>query len=483
MFNFAILKLNKGIITTYVLVFGFIFLIMFAGVLNFILIQLKLANQKISWNESLEIAEAGINYYHWCLNNEVSQNCLIEKEYQDPTGNPIGKFSLQIDTSSNCGLTTSQKIISTGWTYKYPDIKRKISVFYGRESVAKYSYILNSNVWVGQDHLIRGPYQSNGGIRFDGQNLSIVSSSQEEWICTSSFGCGPKGFPSQGNGLGQCPEQCRWGENKECICPGVFTTANGNSDLFSFPTPQFDFNGITVDLAQMKNIALNSGIYLPPSNTINSQAKGYHLIFKDNGTVEARIITGLSASYAYSLEEGWHYDYFSISSEYLYNTYIIPTACSAIFVEDNLWPEGIIKGKVTLASADLIHPNQDTNVILQANIDYSANNGLDGLTLIGEKNVLIGPDSPDQMKLKGIFISQKGRFSRNLYFWNIKEKLEIFGSIVSNGRVGTQWISGSQIISGYRNRETYTDPYLLYSPPVFTPFLKPEYKIVSWEEI
>jgi len=473
---------NKGIITTYVLVFGAVFLIMLAGLLGFILFQLRLTNQRLSWNEALQIAEAGINYYHWCLNNEISQNCLTEKEYQDATGNPIGKFSLQIDNSSNCGLITSQKIDSIGWTYKYPDIKRKISVFYGRESIAKYSYILNDNVWVSSDHEVRGPYHSNGGIRMDGENQSIVSSAKEEWICTSSFGCGPKGFPSHGQGLGQCPEQCRWGENKECICPGVFTTANGNPDLFSFPVPSFDFAGITIDLAQMKNTAISSGIYLPPSTDINPNGKGYHLIFKNDGTLEVRIITGLSSTFAYSLEEGWHNDYFTITSEYLYNTYTIPLACSVVFVEDNLWPEGIIKGKVTVASANLINSTLDTDIVLQANIDYSVKDGSDGLTLIAERNILIGPDSPNQMELRGIFTAQKGRFSRNHYLRNIKEKLEIYGSIISNGRVGTQWISGSQIVSGYRKRETFIDPYLLYNPPVFTPFVNSQFKIVNWEE-
>lgn len=475
---------SSGVITSYVLVFGAIFLLLLSGLLSFILLQLRQANQRVSWNESFEIAEAGVNYYRWCLNNEVEQNCLIEKEYQDSNGNSIGKFSLQIDSTINCGKRISQKITSTGWTSKFPNIKRKIQITYGRESAAKYSYILNDNVWVGEDHIIRGPFHSNGGIRFDGTNQSIVSSAVESWVCTKSFGCGPVGLPGRGLGLGVCPTDRCQVINQQCVCPGVFTnTYNPNEDLFSFPIPLFDFNAITVDLAQMKSTAQSSGIYLPPSNTINSQGKGYHLIFKNNGTVEVRIITSLSPTYAYSIEEGWHYDYFTITSEQVYNTYNIPSTCSAIFIEDNLWPEGEVKGKIAIASANLINPTLDTDVILQANIDYSVKDGSDGLTLIGERNVLIGPNSPNQMILRGIFVAQKGRFSRNHYPWNIREKLEIYGSIVSNGRVGTKWISGSQIVSGYLKRETYVDPYLLYSPPVFTPFVSSQYKIVSWEEL
>jgi len=464
---------KRGIIITYVLVFGAIFLILLGGLLGFTLLQLRISAQKVAWNESLHIAEAGVNYYRWCLNNEVSQNCLTEKDYFDPAGNPIGKFSLQITPTISCGEMVQREIISTGWTDKFPQLKRKVSVLYARTSVAKYSYILNNNVWIGEDHEIRGPYHSNGGIRMDGENQSLVTSAKENWVCTSSFGCSP------------CPTAngC-WVEGANCVCPGVFTTTqNSNPDLFSFPIPPFDFTGITIDLAQMKSSAQSAGIYLPPSVDINPQGKGYHLKFKNNGTFETWLITGLSPTYAYSIEEGWHYDYFTITSEYLYNTHTIPSACSAIFIEDNIWPEGIVKGKVTVASANLINPNLDTDVILAANIDYSVKDGSDGFALIGERNVLIGPQSPNQMELRGIFVAQKGRFSRNHYPDNIREKLEIYGSIISSGRVGTKWISGSQIVSGYLKRESYFDSNLVYSSPPFVPYISPDFVIVNWEEI
>jgi len=136
---------KKGIITTLVLVFGAIFLILLGGLLGFILLQLRQASQKVAWNESLHIAEAGVNYYRWCLNNDVEQTCQTEKDYFDPAGNPIGHFSLQISSTVSCGETVQKKIISEGWTNKFPQVKRKISVLYARTSVAKYSYILNDN--------------------------------------------------------------------------------------------------------------------------------------------------------------------------------------------------------------------------------------------------------------------------------------------------------------------------------------------------
>jgi len=478
--------MNKGIITTYVLVFGAIFLIMLAGLLGFILLQLRQSDQKVAWNESLEIAEAGVNYYRWCLNNGVEVNCQLQKDYFDPAGNKIGKFSLEITSTQACGQTIQKKIIATGQTDKFPNIKRKMSVLYARTSVAKYSYILNDNVWVGEDHEIRGPYHSNGGIRMDGENQSLVTSSKQEWVCTASFGCGPKGFPGKGWGLGQCGDPCHL-EDKQCICPGVFTTTNNsNPDLFSFPVPPFDFTGLTVDLAQIKTLTqpYPQKYYWPPVTNLDSNGRGYHLKFLNDGKFEVWIITGLSPTYTYSLEENWHYDYFTITNEYRYgNPISIDPSCSLIFFEDNLWPEGEVKGKVTVASANLINPNLDTDVVLPGNINYTVLDGSDGLTLIGERNVLIGPQSPNQMELRGIFVAQKGRFSRNHYPNNIREKLEIYGSIISNGRVGTQWISGSQVVSGYLKRESYFDSNLVYDPPLFTPFIEPEFRILNWEEL
>ncbi|MCX6764659.1 MAG: hypothetical protein NTU58_03055 [Candidatus Nealsonbacteria bacterium] len=468
-------KNKKGTIITYVLVFGAIFLVLIGGLLGFILLQLRQTSQKVAWNEALSIAEAGINYYRWCINNGIEQDCLNqgEKDYFDPEGNKVGKFFLQVTSTISCGQDVKKDIVSTGWTNDFPNVKRKIGVLYGRPSVAQYSYILNTNVWIGDDHEIRGPYHSNGGIRMDGTNQSTIYSAQTEWACTDSFGCS------------SCPTShgCRV-EGSNCICPGVLTTtANSNPNLFSFPVTSFDFNGITIDLAQMKSVAQTSGIYLPPSTTTNPLGKGYHIKFKNNGTFEAWIITQLSSTYAYSLEEDWHYDYFTIANEYLYNTYVIPSACSAIFVEDNIWPEGTTTGKVTIASANLITPGIDTDAVLLNNIDYVHTDGSDGFSLIGERNILISPQSPNNMTLRGIFIAQKGRFGRNHYPNNFRNNLEIYGSVVSNGRVGTQWTSGGTIVSGYSKRESYFDPDLIYNPSPFVPHVDSDFKIIDWKEV
>jgi hypothetical protein len=456
--------MQKGIITSYVLVFGAIFLLILGSTLGFILLQLKQSAQRAAWAESLNVAEAGLNYYRWCLNNEVEGSCSTQKEYTDPAGNPIGKFSLEVSSQTQCGETSRKEITSSGWTYDFPAVARKVKAIYARESVAEYAYLLNDNVWAGADREIRGLYHSNGGIRMDGENQSLVTSAKETWLCTESFGCDP-------------PEEK----------PGVFTTTdNSNPDLFNFPVTPFDFTGITIDLAEIKSLTepYPEQYYWPKVTNIDPEGKGYHVIFNQGGSFDVWIITELEPTYAYSLEEGWHYDYFEIKNEYQYKGPItIDPGCSVIFFEENIWPEGEVKGRVTVASANLIDPNEDTDVILPGNINYTVLDGSDGLGLIGERNILISPDSPDQMELRGIFVAQKGHFGRNLYWGNIKESLEINGSIVSNGRVGTKWSSGGQIVSGYLKRENYIDSNLIYNPPPFVPYTTSDFELIGWEEL
>lgn len=469
------LRKRKSIIVILILIFGSAFLLMVSGLLGLLSLQLKQASQKVSWYESLEIAEAGVNYYRWCLNNGIEDQCLGDKDFYDLEGELLGSFSITSTSTESCGQTISKTIISTGRTDDFPNLERQIGVLYGRASVAKYAYLINDNVWAGSDKEIRGLYHSNGGIRMDGENQSLVTSGEEEWVCTSSFGCDT------------CPinDGCYLDE-EICYCPGVFTTTeNSNSDLFSYPGDYFDFSGITMDLAEIKSVAqaYTDGIYLPPSVDINSDAKGYHVIFKNNGTFDVYIITDLDRYYGFNNEEGWHYDYFGINNEYLYNNYPIESSCSLVFLEDDVWIEGEIKGKITLVSANIINPNKDTNIILYNSINYVGLDGSDGLLALGENNVLISPTAPDIMELRGIFLAQKGRFGVNHYSWNIKNSLEIYGSIISNGRVGTQWTSGSSIISGFSIRENYFDTNMIYNPPPFVPYSEYDFRIINWEEL
>jgi len=468
MFKYLNISHNNGSIILLVVIFGGIFTILFAGTFGFIFTQHKFQKSKIENERAFQIAEAGVNYYRWFLSHypdDLTDGTGVsgpyEHEYFDPEGSAIGKFSLEISGVSQCGATTAIDIISTGWTYVEPDIKRVVMARYSRPSVAEYAYLLNANVWAGSDREIKGRYHSNGGIRMDGENDSLVTSAKDTWNCTPSFGCSDPY------------------EEKS----GVFGAGGGGEKgLWKYPVETTDFNGLSLDFSQMKNLAQTHGIYLGP------QSDGYHVIFKNDGTFDVYVVTDVSAVRGYSMEEGWHWDYHVIDDEYFQQNYSIPGGCGLIFVEDTLWIEGTVKGKASIVAADLINPGVDPTTILNNNINYSVLDGSDGLLVAAEQDVLIPLYSPDQMELHGIFLAQKGHFGRNHYSsssygsYRKRDKLEMYGSVVSNGRVGTKWTSGGIFVSGYENRENVYDRKLMTAPPPLTPFSDDEFRFIEWTE-
>jgi hypothetical protein len=265
---------NNGSIILLVVIFGGIFLVLFGGTFGFIFTQHKFQVSKIEREKAMEIAEAGVNYYRWFLahypddlTDGTGEPGPYEHEYYDPEGGAIGKFSLEIGGVGQCGSLSAVDISSTGWTYKEPSFKRQVKVRYARPSVAEYAYIINDNVWAGADREIKGKYHANGGIRMDGENDSLVTSAKETWLCTESFGCDP-------------PEEK----------PGVFGDGEGGElGLWKFPVEQVDFTGLSLDLAQMKNLAQTDGLYFGPRD------RGYHVIFRNDGTFDIYRVTSVGA--------------------------------------------------------------------------------------------------------------------------------------------------------------------------------------------
>lgn len=488
-------KNQKGSIIALVLVFGGGALLVLGGLLGFILVQSRQSLQKVAWENSLNLAEAGINYYRWHLNHDSSDvqdgqsSCCAnqpcdscgpyEHSYYDATGKLVGYFFLEITPREICGEILGVYVSSTGYTDKFPAYKRKVRAKYASTSVAEYSYLLNDNVWAGGDRQIYGKYFSNGGIIMDGTHNSIVSSASPTWTCTSSFGCS----------YSACPDGC-YRSGFDCTCDGVIGDSP-NKDLWQFPVPPFDFDGLTHDLSQMKTLAANKGKYFPPSTDLDSEGQGYHLILKSDGKFDINIITSLGSVRGFSVEEQWHDDYHIIQTESPYQTDVsLPADCGLIFTEDNLWVEGTVKGRVTVASANLIDQFKDTGVVLNNNLTYTDLGGDDSLALIAEKDVLIPLYSPNDMVTQGVFVSQKGRsLSRNHYDCSKypedckKNTLTLYGSVVSNGRVGTRWVLGPTWISGYNQRYDYFDQKLATNPPPLLPYVSEDLEMISWEEV
>ena len=463
---------QAGYFVVLVLVFGAIFLTLISSLVGFIFVEQRVGLAKENREKALQIAEAGLDYYKWFLahfpNDTTDGTGTVGPyvhQYDDPEGGAIGSFSLDVTGNEQCGVLSSVDIASTGTSDADPSFKRTVSGRYARPSVAEYAYILNSNVWAGSDRVILGPYHSNGGIRMDGTNNSLVTSAIQNWSCTSSFGCSPT-------------------ETVE----GVFGDVTGSA-LWQFPVASVDFVGITTDLVAIKDLAQSFGLYFEPT------ARGKRIVFLPDGTIDAYIVNAVGSVWGYDSTDGWNRDYHIITNDTFIGNFPVPSDCRLIFVESDVWLEGTIRDSVTIASANLIQPNVDTTIILNGDITYVSSDGSSGLTAIAEEDVLIPLLSPSDMLLNGVFIAQNGHFGRNHYTTSgsykvpsdytsyvIQDSLSITGTIVSNGRVGTKWTSGESVVSGYLNRVNAYDRNLVSTPPPLTPYISSEYKFIEWRE-
>ncbi len=473
------MNMQRGITVMLVVVFMGVFGMVVSTLASYIFTQAQVSRAKLAREKAFTVAEAGLEYYRWFLahnpndlTNGTGAGGPYVYEVHDPEGMRIGEASLSISGNQACGELQSITLTATGYADDDPIYTRTLTSRYARPSVAEFAYILNSNVWAGDDRSISGPYHSNGGIRMDAEHNSRVTSSVDEWLCTSSFGCTPQSTRD-----------------------GIFGTGSTPA-LWEYPVPQVDFNSITVDFATLKNVSKfdGQGLYFPGAAG-RSGRKGYRLIFQSDGRVAVYRVT--NTSYANSIhvddvDGGWYQDYHTITGQQYMGLYTMDGDCPIIFVEDKVWIEGTVKGKITVASADLLGGNVDTDVIINGNIGYTTTDGSDGLTVIAENSVLIPLQVPNTMSIRGIFIAQKGYYGRNLYPctyspYDKRSSLTLHGTVVSNKRVGTKWDysmngCGSNNWSGFNTRTDSYDRLLAQDPPAFTPFASEDSVFVDWRE-
>lgn len=461
---------TKGYLLVLVLIFGSVFFLMVAAFTGYIITQHQLQESKYNKERALEIAEAGLDYYKWFLShypgdttNGTTTPGPYLHSYVDPEAGPIGAFSLDIASSTTCSEVYAIDIRSTGYTYDAPSTTRTVYGRYARPTVSEYAYIINANVWAGPDRTIIGPYHSNGVIRMDGTNNSTVTSGQENWVCDGTLPCTPDSVGSTVDGV--------YGDGP-------------NSALWTFPSTPINFLGLTVDLADMQDKAENGGgIYIPPSSDY-----GYHIILQPDGSFDlynVRQKENEPNGYA------WGHQLNILKGTQFIDNYEIPESCPVIYVEDQIWLEGEVNGKVTIAAADVDTVGEDPSIILNDNITYA--NEDSGLLAIAEFDNLIGLVVPDDMELNGIFIAQNGHFGRNHYDTSMpnaweeyikRNSLTMNGTIVSNGRVGTKWVSSGGVwLSGFNTRYNSYDRNLVSDPPPLTPETSDTYRFIEWREV
>jgi len=277
---------------------------------------------------------------------------------------------------------------------------------------------------------------------------------------------------------------------------GAPSVAQYTSLVGSGSVPGVNFNDLVSDFASLKETAKTAGIYIERHEVPQSPHLGFHIIFNSNGTVTLNKVTEintLSNVKPADASKNSINDYTLILAEEPYQTVTIPGSCGLIYIEDNVWVEGIIPSKVTLVAANMTGSGSAPDVVVRGNITYATNDGSAGLTVIGEHNILIAPDSPMNMTLHGIFVAAKGVFGRNYYYYpgggctgtyESRGTLTIQGTVVSKLTPRTKWVGGCGASdAGYQSQTISVDPYNSKSPPPFTPLISTAKQFISWQQI
>lgn len=454
----AHLRQQTGTILFTTLILGGLAAFLIGGMVQLGVNEYRAGKTKAAKELALEIAEAGVEYYKWHLAHDPTDfqdgtggPGPYEHGYTDKNGTLVGRFSLDIVPPPPG--STVVRIVSTGRSIIEPSVRRTVAARVGFPALTDYSFLTNGDIWIGDTEVVHGKMHANGGIRFDGLDDAPIMSARATYICRPHHGCG----------------------NQER--PGVWG-GGGPTSFWQFPVPAVDFNGITVDLANLKTLAQTSGMYLGSSGT-----NGYYLHFNANNTVDVNRVTALRPSVV-----GWdvggvrRVESNDIRTAVLIETRAVP-ASGAIFVEDRVWVDGTVSGHVTVGSGRFPdNPATRTNVIINGNIIYTAKDGSAALGLIAQQHVLIPRYSPNQLEIDAAVLAQNGSAQRYYYPGNILDRLVVYGSIISNGVWTWSWVSGGgAVVSGYRNTDTTYDANLTYGPPPGFP-VGNSYQSISWDE-
>jgi len=462
---------QRGDIATPLLVITATFIVAIYAMLFLISLQLDFSHRQVASEESLHIAEAGINYYRWHLAHDP-ENYTGETgthTYTDPQGSTTGQYELEVTPPQQGSSIVT--IRSTGQTTQYPGVTRTIEAQYGRPSFANFVFLNNGSIWYGEGLTIHGNVHSNNGIRMDGINTGIVSSSQDEYRCGSETGCHP---PQWRPGV--------WGSG-----PG------GDLGLWQFPVNPIDFDAVSFDFAQMKTSAQTEGLYLPESGSF-----GYHIIFNANGTFNVLKVLNKDYIEGYSSPgEGLGQDgqggcrrrYQLITNETSIGTYNVSNN-PIIFIEDHAWVEGTVNGRVTVVTAGFPVTSRAMNIWIPNNIVYADYNSNHALGLIAQNDIYIARDVPNDFHVDGAIMAQGGRIIRHGY-WSgcggptnaLRNSLVINGALISYNKSYWNFNTDSdpEPESGFLTRTINYNSDFLYNPPPYFP-VSGVYQFISWKE-
>lgn len=481
---------RRGSVLAFALVIMLAVSIILTSIVGFVVSQLQYSLKQNDRERALQIAEAGVHFYKWYIAHQLDGRTANQiQAFWDshaalgqttPYGGTFddGRYSLTV-TPPPSGSTFIY-IVSVGRTDKNPGLERTIRVRLRRPSWSENAVVSNDYVNFGPGTEVFGKIQSNSGIRFDGLAHNLVSSSVASYndpdhTGGEEFGVHTHVNPPPGVGINDTFRSAEAAPNAIPDRPDVFQAGR------QFPVPPVDFNGFLGDFSLMKSEALaGQGRYF------DNSGQGRRIILKSNGTYDACTVHSFVAStneingYNENSGGGTCSD---CSGQCVTNYPIVDKG--VIFVENNVWLEGVLDSKkLTVVAANLISSSTKTMYISHG-ITFAHANCSESLGVIGQQDVEITRDSDNFLTLDAALMAQLGRVGRSDYTGAnaIRDTITVNGAIVSNQRYGFAYadLFGSHT-SGYIHRYLNYDNNLLYCPPPYFP-TGSQYFIDLWEEL
>jgi hypothetical protein len=512
---------ESGFIMPTILSFIIVAVILSAAVVEVIDTNFSTVNRNVQRQQAFNIAEAGINYYLWHLSHNANdfkdgQSTPTTPDpnlgygpyvhnYIDDNAVNEGTYTLWLKPQGSGSTVVTVRSIGK---VKNTNIIRTVDAQLGSPSFASYALVGDSALWFGNNESANGPVHSNQGIRMDGANTDVVSSSNSTYTPSGQLG---------GDGNSHPGVWCSTSVTTPVNCN------TRNKSNWEYPKASIDFNQVSSSLCTMKKKAFSdfsstsalanqanactqtpstrTGAYIPQRASSFSLSKGYLIQLNSNGTYDLYNVnaeTDTAATYSSAL-----------TLQSVATSVAVPPS-GVIFVEDNVWVRSnpTFHGRVTIAAGRLA-TNNNADIVLAGGLAYSTKNGSDTVGLVAEGDVLIAPYAPPASgaftyEVDAAIISQNGNVeypvtyrsntSRCTHGWiNSNQQLSFYGSIATRQTWTWNWLLGGSCgdaahdlvngwISGIENTTTAYDYNLLYAPPPSYP-LTSGYNILSWREV
>lgn len=435
---------RRGVYLPMILIMSTLFMAFAVALVTLASANLRSAAHYERYISSMEVAEAGINYYMWHLSHNNTDYCdggtcsgsapygPFTHQYKDNAGREVGSYDLYITPPQTGEAITHVRAVGR---VSGSNSARTIIADLGMPSFARYAFLSNTECWFGDTETTNGPVHSNIGVHFDGTANGIVSAASSKYTPTADFG----GDGAEHDGV--------WGNG-------------GPQGFWVFPVPAIDFNRVSVDFVDLKTSASTGGISLD-----DSKASGYYLKLNSNDTIDIYKVTrertsGITAT--------------------LLQTVVYP-ANGIIYAADNVWIDGTASKSLTVA-AEITSGSHDAVIKIKDNLLYSTKDGTIQVGLVSEGNIEVPQYAVSNLEIDAALLSQKG----HVWFPNvsgvIKNSISVYGAISTYDYWTWSWVNGSgTVTSGYRTTSQTYDPFLTLKPPPEFPTTG-TFSVLSWRE-